>query len=226
MIALKRIEPTAPDDITLVDRVLNGETRAYELLMRKHNQRLYRIARTYLRDEDEIEDVMQEAYVKAYEQLPRFERRAQFSTWLIRILINEAYARLRRQKRFAQAPAFDDDESGAAQSHVPEQADTVTPMANLMNAELKNILEQAVDDLPEKYRAVFVMREIEGMNVAETGAALELTETNVKVRLNRAKGMLQELISTAYRGVDVYNFDLVRCDRIVERVMRRIALAG
>lgn len=213
-------QPVTDDEI--IARVLNGEPNAYALIMRRHNQRLYRIVRSYVRDEDEIEDVMQDAYLKAYEQLPRFERRAQFSTWLIRIAINEALARVRRNTRFVAPMPEDRSGSDAPASEAIHLSDDETPIRTLMNTELKEILEHAVDRLPEKYRVVFVMREIEGLSVAETGSALDTTETNVKVRLNRAKGMLQHSISDVYRGLELYHFDLVRCDRIVAHVTQRI----
>lgn len=210
------------DDEEIIARVMRGEKNAYELIMRKYNQRLFRITRTYLTDEDEIEDVIQEAYVKAYEQLPRFEKRSAFSTWLIRIVINEALARLKRQKRYAANVDNFEDESGGIHMLSAQLTNGTTPMGNLMNAELKEILEKAVDGLPDKYRTVFLMREIEGMNVADTGKALDISQVNVKVRLNRAKVMLRESISEFYHDIDIYRFDLVRCDRIVQNVLRRI----
>ena len=190
--------------------------------MRKYNQRLFRIVRSYITNEDEIEDVIQEAYIKAYEQMPRFEKRSSFSTWLIRIVINESLARVKRLKRLT--PITDDraDKDGVVRE-IPIQLQTgETPMGKLMNTELKDILEKAVDRLPEKYRVVFVMREVDGMSVAETSDSLEITEANVKVRLNRAKEMLRETISGFYHDVEVFQFNLVRCDRIVQNVLRRL----
>lgn len=204
-------------DEAVVRRVLQGEKNAYEAIMRRYNQRLFRIARTYLRDEDEIEDVVQDAYIKAYEQLHCFEFRSRFSTWLIRILINEALGRAKRQKRFT--PLVLDDPTSPGHAAIPNED---TPMERLMNAELKEILEKAVDNLPEKYRVVYMMREIEGMSVAETSECLAITQTNVKVRSNRAKEMLRETISGFYQSREVFEFNLVRCDRIVRGVLERI----
>ncbi len=210
------VEPGLSDE-EAVKRVLQGDKNTYEVIMRRYNQRLFRIARTYIRDEDEIEDVIQDAYIKAYEQLHSFEFRARFSTWLIRILMNEALARVRSRKRFAPLPQDGQNESGHASFRNDE-----TPMERLMNAELKEILEKAVDKLPEKYRLVYMMREIEGMSVAETSDCLSITQTNVKVRLNRAKEMLRETISGFYHNREVFEFNLVRCDRIVNGVLERI----
>ncbi|GJQ21512.1 MAG: RNA polymerase sigma factor [Bacteroidia bacterium] len=208
-------------DEEIIARVLDGEKELYELIMRRHNQRLFKICRAYVRDGDEAEDIVQEAYVKAYEQLPRFEQRAKFSTWLIRILINEALAHIRRNGRFT---SIEPDEGGmnAGMIHEPHSPENETPSERTMNDELKNVLEEAIDALPEKYRSVFVMRAIEGMSVAETSESLKISQENVKVRLNRAKEMLRRRIGKVYRDATVYHFDLVRCNRIVANVLKRV----
>ena len=225
METMKSTAANGIDDEEVVTRVLNGEKSAYEQIMRKYNQRLFRIVRTYIADEDEIEDIIQEAYIKAYEQMPNFERRSTFSTWLIRIVINEALARLKKRKRFASYTKTSPDDFGMHRESVLEVTNGDTPMGNLMNAELKDILEKAVDRLPEKYRTVFLMREIEGMSVADTGKVLDISQVNVKVRLNRAKEMMRETISHFYHDVEIYQFDLVRCDRIVHNVLERLDVA-
>jgi RNA polymerase sigma factor (sigma-70 family) len=209
-------------DEEIIGRVMNGEKSAYEIIMRKYNQKLFRIARSYLTNEDEIEDVIQEAYIKAYEQMPRFEKRSSFPTWLIRIVINEALARLKHRKYFASLTYDYPDDPGYFRATPIELQTKETPIGKLMNTELKGILEKAVDRLPDKYRTVFLMREIEGMSVAETSESLEISETNVKVRLNRAKEMLRESISGFYHDAEVFQFDLVRCDRIVKNVLHRL----
>lgn len=210
------VEPDLSDE-EAIRRVLQGEKGVYAVIMRRYNQRLFRIARTFIRDEDEIEDIIQDAYIKAYEQLHRFEFRSRFSTWLTRILINEALARVRSRKRSSPLPQDGQSEYGHELFRNDE-----TPMERLMNTELKEILEKAVDGLPEKYRLVYMMREVEGMSVAETSDCLSITQTNVKVRLNRAKEMLRETISGFYRNREVFEFNLVRCDRIVKGVLERI----
>jgi RNA polymerase sigma factor (sigma-70 family) len=218
----KQIEAQCINDEEVVDRVLRGEKGAYELIMRKYNQRLFRIARAYLQDEDEIEDIIQEAYIRAYEHLPRFEKRSAFSTWLIRILINEALAHVKHRRRFSPLTYAGPEHPEVVPERMAQLPDKEIPTENLMNAELKTILENAVDRLPEKYKSVFVMREIEGMSVAETSDSLEISEPNVKVRLNRAKEMLRETISGFYQDEEVFQFNLVRCDRIVQNVLRRL----
>ncbi len=209
-------------DEEVVSRVLGGEKELYELIMRRHNQRLFKISRAYVKDGDEAEDVVQEAYIKAYEQLPRFEKRSKFSTWLTRILINQALGHIKRNNRFASiasSPVENDKYNTAREFQTPNREN---PAERVMNNELKSILEQAIDELPEKYRSVFVMREIEEMSVAETSECLRISQANVKVRLNRAKEMLKERIGKVYHDAAVYHFDLVRCNRIVANVLKRV----
>lgn len=216
---VKPLSSTAEDNL-IIDRILSGEKNLYEVLMRKYNQRLYRISRTYMTDEEDINDIMQEAYIKAYEQLVHFEKRSQFSTWLIRILINEALARIKRKNRFIY-PMNDNDNYFDNNPGYSNNA-TPDPERQSVNEELNRILEKAVDALPIKYRTVFIMREIEGMNVAETGKCLNLSESNVKVRLNRAKEFLRKELSKSYKNEEVFSFHLNKCDRIVSYVLNRI----
>ncbi|MBO9152536.1 RNA polymerase sigma factor [Chitinophaga sp. GCM10012297] len=200
-------------DQDLIARILAGERRLFELLIRKYNQRLYRIGMSVLKNEAEAEDAMQTAYINAYEHLPRFERRSSFGTWITRIMLNQCF----EQKRKNSYILFNS-----------EQPDNLmhmkTPANELANKELSSLLENAIAKLPEKYRLVFVMREIEDMSVRETSAALSIGEPNVKVRLNRAKTMLRENLGS-YMKDHVYSFHLTRCDRIAGHVMRRLGLA-
>ncbi|MCU7495387.1 MAG: RNA polymerase sigma factor [Ignavibacteria bacterium] len=215
---------TVSDD-EIVKKVLEGEVNFYEVIMRRYNQRLFRIGHAYLRDEDEIEEAIQSAYLKAYEQLRNFQGRSSFSTWLIRIYINEILQGLKKKKRFRNY--FDSDMLNNNSYDPPEagKSNMNNPYNSTLNNELKDILERAVDELPEKYRAVFIMREIEDMSVSETGKALNITESNVKVRLNRAKSLLRESLSRYYHYKDIYNFNLIRCNRIVENVFNKIRKA-
>jgi RNA polymerase sigma-70 factor (ECF subfamily) len=217
-----RVSSDTLSDEEVVSRVLGGEKELYELIMRRHNQRLFKISRAYVKDGDEAEDVVQEAYIKAYEQLPRFEKRSKFSTWLTRILINQALGHIKRNNRFsliASSPVENKKyNTGGRDFQTPNREN---PAERVMNNELKSILEQAIDELPEKYRSVFVMREIEEMSVAETSECLRISKANVKVRLNRAKEMLKARIGKVYHDAAVYHFDLVRCNRIVANVLKR-----
>ena len=202
-----------PDSV-LVARILAGEKHLFEVFMKKYNTRLYRISMAIIHDDDDAEDMMQAAYIKAYENLARFEGRSNFLTWLTRIAINEGLMRLKKQKK--KVPI---------DSEILEiPVDQGHPMSAMINTELKEILEKAVAQLPSKYRMVFMMREIEGMSTTETTECLELSEANVKVRLNRAKEMLREKLTHYVQAEDLYSFHLNRCDRIRKNVM--LAVSG
>lgn len=197
-------------DEQLVAGILNGEKHLYEKIIRKYNPRLYRVGMAIVKDDKELEDLMQNAYVKAYENLHRFENRAALGTWLTRILINECLQFLKKRKHVATVNQYDMNTSNIQSDKTP---DKIT-----LNRELARALETALLELPEKYRLVFVMREMEDMSTAETVEALELSESNVKVRLNRAKSMLRDKLNEYYKTDQVFPFHLTRCDRIVEKV--------
>lgn len=212
------IETTDISDTEVINRILQGDKNLYSVIVRRYNQRLYRVGMSILNDDAEVEDVMQVAYINAYENLGKFAFKASFSTWLTRILINECLLRLKKQGKTINMN--DDNMENELQRW---QADkTQTPAAKVLNSELKTILNDAICKLPEIYRTVFVMREIENMNVAETQECLDISEVNVKVRLNRAKAMLRELLANYYKKEDILHFHLTRCDRIVEKVMSQI----
>jgi RNA polymerase sigma factor (sigma-70 family) len=199
-------------DTGLISEILAGEKKKYAILVRKYNQRLYRICKGYLSDEADIEDAIQEAYVKAYENLAKFSGRSEFSTWLIRIMINECLARLKKMKK---TTSLKDDEA-------MHPIDYQSPEKKSLNKELAVLLQDKIDQLPENYRIVFIMREVEKMNVAQTAEALGITASNVKARLSRAKETLRDSLLKSYPVEELYEFNLVRCDRIVDKVLSRI----
>ncbi len=207
---------TQVTDEELVARVVAGEAHLYELLIRRHNQRLYRTIRGVLRRDDEVEDVMQEAYVNAYAHLKSFRGDAKFSTWLVRIALYEAFARVRKGKRFERAPE-EDDEMEASQP-TPEQAAS--------DRELARVVERAIDGLPESFRTVFMLRAVEEMSTAECADVLDIPEDTVKTRLFRARSMLQKsLLERADATTpEVFGFHLSRCDRVLDGVFRRLGL--
>jgi RNA polymerase sigma-70 factor (ECF subfamily) len=209
---------TAPQltDEEIVNRVLGGEKELYELIIRRHNRRLFRIGISIVKDDYEAEELMQETYVKAYEKLHQFQQRSAFGTWLTRIMINEALIKMKRNQRFVYDSKLLQNDNLSQPYHMK------TPEHVTINNELKTILEKAILNLPEKYRMVYVMREVERMNVEEASSILNISDANVKVRLNRAKAMLREQITRQYEETDVFPFHLVRCDRIVVAVMNRI----
>lgn len=200
------------NDEAIVQRILDGEIHLYEGLMRKFNQQLYRISMSIVNDDQEAEDIMQTAYLNAYRQLANFKHQSSFGTWLTRILINESLLHKKRKLKLQKILM-----ENTYNDHHHE-----TPLDNLMNKELKAILEKAVTGLPEKYRMVFVMREVQGMSTNETMEALDLGESNVKVRLTRAKEMLRSELKKYWQATQLFEFNLVRCDVIVHQVMQKI----
>ena len=215
-----RVEAWSDNDV--VGRVLNGEIVLFELLMRRHNQRIYRAIRAILREDSETEDVMQETYVRAYEHLAQFAGRAQFSTWLTRIAVNEAIKRSAARGKLD--PLNEGIAAGEDEVMPAFQQATATPEANASQNELKSILEKAVLALPDGYRAVVMLRDIEDMSTAETAEALSLSESNVKVRLHRAHDLLRDELLNMTRGAsaEAFGFHATRCDRVVAAVMARI----
>jgi RNA polymerase sigma factor (sigma-70 family) len=210
-------QDTTPES-EIITRILQGEKELYALIVRRHNQRLYRIAMAIVNDDVEVEDVMQVAYIKAYENLGKFAFQSSFSTWLTRILINESLLRIRIREKSIHLNG-DTFDMKIYQQHTIESK---TPVTELLNLELKVALERAIRQLPEKYRVVFIMREIENMNTAETQECLEISEVNVKVRLNRAKSMLKDSLSRLYKKDDILHFHLTRCGAMVEKVMMQL----
>jgi len=218
---IKHAEQPVTGDLSdndIIARVITGEKNLYAVIMRRYNQRLYRVAFSMVNDDAEAEDIMQVTYIKAYEHLNQFEFKAGFGTWLTRILINESLLRLK--KRAYPVPLTDTMIDNP--DHTSSIEKVQTPFSSTVNHELRDVLEGAILSLPEKYRTVFVMREMEGMNVVETGECLGLTEINVKVRLNRAKAMLRSALYGIYKKDEIMHFYLTRCNRMVEQVMKHI----
>ena len=218
--------PTPPiehlSDEEIVARVVAGEALLFGVLMRRHNQRIYRAIRSILRDDGECEDVMQECYVRAFEHLAQFEGRAKFSTWLTRIAVNEAIKRSIARGKLdpLDLEAFDGEESLVLAMY----ANSPTPESNAARSELTSMLEDSILALPVAYRTVLMLRDIEEMNTAETAQVLALTEANVKVRLHRAHELLRaELMSRAgASSPQAFAFPATRCDRVVQAVFARL----
>lgn len=214
------ITKTELSDNEVIQRVIAGEKNLFEVLMRKYNPRLYRIGMTIINNDSEIEDMMQNAYIKAYQNLDKFENRSSFSTWLVRILMNECLQHLKKSKHVTSLDGI--NTYNMDNNSMSKTSDYITPDNAAVNKELGKALERALLTLPEKYRMVFVLREIENMSVAETIDALELTESNVKVRLNRAKTMLRDKLNEYYKSDVVFPFHLTRCNRVVENVFQSL----
>ncbi len=222
--------PPSPQDSDagLAARAAGGDAQAFALSMRRHNQLLFRTARSILRNDDEAEDALQEAYLRAWRAIGSFREEARLSTWLARIVINEALARLRR--RGAQVIPLDTAIEAAAESgEAWEEADPdLQPERFAMRQEIRTLIERRIDRLPEAYRTVFVLRAVEEMSVSETALVLQLNEATVRTRFLRARGMLREHLS---RDIDVamgdaFSFAGARCDRIVAAVLARLPEGG
>lgn len=211
-------------DSEIVRRVREGDGALFEVLMRRHNQRVYRIVRAVVKDEADVEDVMQQAYINVFTHLDQFEGRSQFSTWLIRIALHEAFSRRRKMRRSeSMAPNRSDDDGG-------ELMDTFTsphadPERQAYAQELHRVLEAAVDTLPQTYRTVFMLREIEGLSTSETAEGLGLGDEAVKTRLHRARAMVRRAVTARIGAVatGAFQFHAPRCDRVVAAVLARVA---
>ena len=206
-------------DSNVVKRVLDGEKELFEILLRRYNQRLFRVIRSYVHTEDDVKDIMQDAYVKAYLKLEQFRSESSFSTWLIRIAINETLQHIRKHKRLL-------ENYGKTESieSIYQLADTnqMNPEKQAITTETKILVERAVDQLPEKYKIIFVLHQIEGLSNSEIAACLALTHSNVKVRLHRAKALLKEELFKTTHDASIFEFGNQRCDAMVEEVMKRI----
>jgi len=163
---------TALSDQEVVARVIEGQTALFEVLMRRYNERIYRAARSIVRDEDEAEDVMQQAYVNAYAHLRQFDGRAKFSTWLTRIAIHEALARVRKRGRFDSVEDFEQESEAVGYESTPD------PEHRAFAGELRSLLESAIDDLPDGLREVFMLREVDGLTTADTRRAWACRRTS------------------------------------------------
>ena len=217
---LERARLEGWSDEEIVDRVRKGEAALYELIVRRYNQRLYRVARAIVRDDAEAEDVIQEAYVRAFQHLGQFEGRAAFAAWLTRIAVNEALARLRARQRMQQF-----DEPGEEEEmELPSLEKSSDPEQETSKVEIAKLLEEELLRLPEQYRAVLMLRDVEELSTAETADALELTEENVKVRLHRGRSMMRRNLieRLGARAKEAFPFMGARCDRVTANVLQRI----
>lgn len=215
-------------DAEVVRRVCAGESALYELIMRRHNQRLFRLARSIMDNHADAEEVVQEAYVSAYFKLKQFRGPHGFASWLYRIAMNEALMRRRAHKRahLNVVRVYDTAESGAQEpaGEMDRELSPGNPESDLYGLQLQRLLERAVDGLPDVYRATFVLREIERLSTAETAQALSIEEVTVKTRVHRARRLLQQQLTTELQAAlgGIYRFGGERCDRIIAGVFSRL----
>ena len=224
------VPPTVAGDVELATRIARDDQAAFETLMRRHNGRLFRVARAILRDDAEAEDTLQDAYLDAYRHIGSFRGGATLATWLTRIVINQALMRLRRRRRdrivipFGGRWAMDSEhDPDQAETDVPDEASESPPSA-AFRAEIRRVLERRIDDLPMAFRTVFVMRDVEDMSVQETAECLAIPAATVRTRLFRARALLRESLALDLDAAtaSVFGFAGERCDRIVAGGLARL----
>lgn len=214
-------QPADPDS-DLARRCQAGEPDAFRAVMRRHNRRLFRIAYSILKDADEAQDAVQETYLRAFLSLAQLQDTARFATWLATIAVNEARGRLRRGRRSAPL-----DDMMLQTEIVPMFTEpSASPERLALSGELRRVLERAIDDLPGPFRTVFMLRGVEGFDVAETAACLGIPAATVKTRFHRARALLRQSLQTEATDAlpELYPFDGERCERIVAAVMRQLSL--
>lgn len=210
----------ANSDAVVIEKILNGDIALFEVLIRRYNAVLYKIARSYGFNHQGAEDLMQDTHVIAYTELRKFEQRASYKTWISRIMINKCLYKLKYGYFKNETPNEQMQESNVQPMHM--KANENQTEAVVVNRELAIVLEKSLQNIPLMYRTVFVLREIEGFSVAETAELINITPINVKVRLNRAKALLQKEIEQFYTQADLYSFNLIYCDAIVHKVFEKI----
>ena len=229
MRTLERIDHDGLGEAELVRRAQAGEGDAFRVIMQRGNQRLFRVARGVVRDDGEAEDVLQEAYVRAFAAIGGFRGDAGVMTWLTRIVLNEARGRLRRRRPMVGLERIEAAQmDGAEVIPFPNAFGTASPEADAARAQIRGLIEHAVDDLPEAFRIVFIMRDIEECSIEETAANLDLKPETVKTRLHRARRLLREALDArlASTMVEAFPFLGARCGRITEAVLARLAAGG
>jgi RNA polymerase sigma-70 factor (ECF subfamily) len=215
------------DDAELVRRALARDNTAFRIIMERHNRRLYRIARSILRNDTEAEDAVQEAYVNAFAHLDGFRGDSSLATWLSRITMNEAFGRLRRERSAVELEVFEAQRTEAQIIQFPQTATSDDPERTMAQREILQLVERATDNLPEIFRIVFITRVIEGMSVEETADLLGLRPETVKTRLHRARRLVREQLDKQIGPVlmDAFPFAGRRCERMTNTVMQRLGFS-
>ena len=212
-------QPGSLTETELINRIQNGEGELFEILIRRNNPYLYKIGMSYGYNHEDVQDLMQESFIAAYLALEKFEGRSSFKTWITRIMLNQCYQKAQKQ-------SFKNEKGNEMinEKDTPmfESNRTTDTYKSVLNNELSNIVSNALISIPFEYRMVFSLRELNGMSIAETADLLNISETNVKVRLNRAKQMLREKVEEMYSPEDIFEFNLIYCNKIADAVMKKI----
>ncbi|HMI06238.1 MAG TPA: sigma-70 family RNA polymerase sigma factor [Flavobacterium sp.] len=211
-------KPEQYSDIDIIGKITAGQIGLFEILIRRYNPYLYKTGRAYNYSHEDTQDLMQDAFIDAYMNLSKFENRSTFKTWIVKIMLHNCYRKQQKSSYKNEVRTAISDHSKplfSSQNHTDTNSVT-------MNRELSNVIENALKEVPSDYRMVFTLREMNGMNVAETAEILSISEANVKVRLNRAKAMLRKGIEKSYSADDIFEFNLIYCNAIVNKVMQRI----
>lgn len=209
---------TTIPDIEVIRRILSGEIFLFEALIKRNNASLYKTGMSYGFNHQDVEDLMQETYISAYSNLSKFENRSSFKTWIIKIMLNQCHHKAKKFSFKNEKPR----EISQNENNIPMFSVNTDPNNTVVNRELTEILQNAIRNIPVDYRMVFSLRELNGLSIAETAEALEITPSNVKVRLNRAKTMLRKQLEQVYIGESLFEYNLIYCDRMVEKVMNII----
>lgn len=207
-------------DQQIIGKILNGEKELFEIIIRRNNPYLYKVGRGYGFNHEDTEDLMQEAYINAYLHLADFKNLSEFKTWIVRIMINQCYQKNQKSSYKNEIPTeiSPDEKKSILFNNNSQDNEKI-----MINKELGHLIETALLRIPLDYRIVFSLRELNGLSVKDTSEALNISEVNVKVRLNRAKTMLKNELTGMYSADEIYEFNLIYCDRIVQKTMSRIA---
>jgi RNA polymerase sigma-70 factor (ECF subfamily) len=226
MSSLPLLSDPSVDDAELARRIRNHDKAAFESLMRRNNGALYRVARAILKNTADAEDVLQESYLAAYRHIGDFRAEAKLSTWLTRIVVNQALGRRRSRHRSRTVVPFSNlhADERVAQEPVDVDDSANSPEHSTSRAEIRSLLERNIEDLPVAYRTVFMLREVDELSGAETAECLSITEATVRSRLFRSRGLLRDSLSRELDMLtaDVFAFGVEQCNRVVAGVLARL----
>lgn len=205
-------------DIEIARKIINGEIELFEIIIRRYNPYIYKIGRSYNYNHEDTQDLMQDTFIDAYTALSKFENRSSLKTWIIKIMLNNCY---KKQHKWSSKNITSSEINDYSKPLFSTNENT-DPIRKVMRKELNIVIENALEHIPLHYRLVFILREVNGLNIVETAEALEISETNVKTRLNRAKSMLRKEVEKSYSAEDIFEFNLIYCDAIVQCVMKKL----